>query len=75
MSNETNIAILYRDFEDALTDVLIENEYGPARRSRLFDARTHFRSHPDITASEYMKAVDRAFERYSLLKRSRPAAE
>lgn len=62
-----NITDLYLIFEDALTDVLVENEYGLAR-TRLLEARARLKSHPDVTDSEYRKAVDRAFERYAQLK-------
>jgi hypothetical protein len=58
-------AELYREFEDALTEVLIENEYGLARRSRLFEARMRLKKHPDVADAQYRASVDRAFERYA----------
>ncbi len=60
MNNDIEIAKLYREFEDALTDVLAENEFGLARHSRLFDVRTRLRSHPDFDPTAYKKAVYRA---------------
>jgi hypothetical protein len=69
MDNKENLADLYRRFEDALTDVLIdENGLAPSVRSRLFHARTRLHSHPEVTLTEYTKAVDRAFERYAQWK-------
>ena len=35
MSTGTHISALYREFTDALTEVLAENAVGPARRGRL----------------------------------------
>jgi hypothetical protein len=39
MSGSTDISTLYREFTDALTDVLSENAVGPARRGRLARSR------------------------------------
>ena len=39
MSASTDISALYKDFTDALTEVLAENAVGPARRGRLARAR------------------------------------
>ena len=35
MSSSPDISTLYREFTDALTEVLAENAVGPARRGRL----------------------------------------
>ena len=35
MSEGFDISVLYREFADALTEVLAENAVGPARRGRL----------------------------------------
>jgi hypothetical protein len=35
MSEGSDISVLYREFADALTEVLAENAVGPARRGRL----------------------------------------
>ena len=40
MSTGTNISALFREFTDALTEVLAENAVGPASRGRLARART-----------------------------------
>ena len=47
----------YREFEEALTDVLAEKEYILKRRSRLATARGLV----DRTDPRYWEAVDRAF--------------
>ncbi len=39
MATASGIAALYREFTDALTEVLAENAVGPARRGRLARAR------------------------------------
>lgn len=41
MSSSTDISNLYREFTDALTEVLAENAAGPARR-RLLQQRFNF---------------------------------
>ena len=35
MSDGSDISVLYREFADALTEVLAENAAGPVRRGRL----------------------------------------
>ena len=44
MSEGSDISVLYREFADALTEVLAENATGPARRGRLARARAISRS-------------------------------
>ena len=63
---EKNGAIgpLYSAFEDALTEVLAENEFGPARRTRLFEARMKLQAHPNFQQERYRETVDRAFRRW-----------
>ena len=63
---ERNGAIgpLYSAFEDALTEVLAGNEYGPARRTRLFEARTKLQAHADFENDRYRETVERAFRRW-----------
>ena len=50
MSTGTDISTLYREFTDALTEVLAENAVGLARRGRLARARAAVQSTP-TTAS------------------------
>jgi hypothetical protein len=47
----------YREFEQALGEVLAETEYSLKRRSRLASARALV----DKTDPRYLQAVDRAF--------------
>jgi hypothetical protein len=46
MTSDTDISALYREFTDALTEVLAENAVGPARRGRLARARAAVKKHP-----------------------------
>jgi hypothetical protein len=63
MSDEIDIAKLYINFENAMTEVLAEHEFDLARRAALFDARAQLMSHSDANAHEYKKVVERAFQR------------
>ena len=45
MTSDTDISALYREFTDALTEVLAENAVGPARRGRLARARAAVKKH------------------------------
>ena len=47
----------YREFEEALTDVLTETAYSPRRRTRLANARAAVDQHDP----RYIEAVDRFF--------------
>jgi hypothetical protein len=38
MDGSTDISTLYREFTDALTEVLAENAVGPARHGRLLSS-------------------------------------
>jgi len=46
MTTAADISTLYREFTDALTEVLAENAVGPARRGRLARARAAVKKHP-----------------------------
>jgi hypothetical protein len=48
MSEGSDISILYREFADALTEVLAENAVGPARRGRLARARAAIKKLPQL---------------------------
>ena len=50
MSSSADISTLYREFTEALTEVLAENAVGPARRGRLAKVALPSRNIP-ITAS------------------------
>jgi hypothetical protein len=62
MSEGPDISMLYREFADALTEVLAENAVGPARRGRLARARAAVKKHPGYSEAGYLRAVEAAFE-------------
>jgi hypothetical protein len=64
MSTGTDISALYREFSDALTEVLAENAVGPARRGRLARARAAVKKHPEYTEHSYFLAVEAAFKNW-----------
>ena len=70
MSTGTNISALYREFADALTEVLAENAVGPARRGRLARARAAVKRHPDYNESGYLQAVDAAFNNWEAMQKA-----
>jgi hypothetical protein len=50
MGEGSGISMLYREFADALTEVLAENAVGLARRGRLARARATFKKHSQYAA-------------------------
>jgi hypothetical protein len=46
MSEGSDISMLYREFADALAEVLAENAVGPARHGRPARARAAVKKHP-----------------------------
>jgi hypothetical protein len=68
MSSNTDISALYREFTDALTEVLAENAVGPARRGRLARARAAVKKHPNYGEHEYFLAVEAAFEHWEAMQ-------
>ncbi len=70
MSTGTDISALYREFADALTEVLAENAVGPARRGRLARARAAVKRHPDYSESGYLQAVDAAFNNWEAMQKA-----
>ena len=69
MSTSTDISELYREFTDALTEVLAENAVGPARRGRLARARAAVKRHPDYSESGYL-SVDAAFNNWEAMQKA-----
>ena len=67
----TDIATLYRQFTEALTEVLMENAVGPARRGRLARARAAVKKHPDYTEHQYFVAVEAAFIQWEAMQTGR----
>ena len=70
MSTGTDISALYREFADALTEVLAENAVGPARRGQLARARAAVKRHPDYSESGYLQAVDSAFNNWEAMQKA-----
>jgi hypothetical protein len=68
MSTGTDISTLYRDFTEALTDVLAEHAVGPASRGRLAGVRAAIKKHSEYSEHEYFLAVDAAFQHWEALQ-------
>jgi hypothetical protein len=64
----TDIAALYREFTDALTEVLAETAGSLARRGRLARARAAVKKHPDYKEHEYFVAVETAFAEWEAMQ-------
>jgi hypothetical protein len=67
VDTSTDISALYRQFTDALTEVLAENAVGPAHRTRLARARAAVKKHPDYSESRYFQAVETAFKNWEAI--------
>jgi len=68
MSTGTDISALYREFTDALTEVLAENAGNPARRGRLARARAAVKRHPDYSEHKCFLAVETAFTQWEAMQ-------
>ena len=68
MSSGTEISTLYREFTDALTDVLAENAVGPVPRGRLARTRAVVKKHPDYSEHGYFLAVETAFKQWEAMQ-------
>jgi hypothetical protein len=68
MSSSRDISVLYREFTDALIEVLAENAVGPARRGRLARARAAVKKHPKYSEHEYFLAVESAFKQWEVMQ-------
>jgi hypothetical protein len=68
MNAGTDISGLYREFADALTEVLAENAVGPARRGRLARARAAVKKHPEYSEHAYFLAVETAFKNWEAMQ-------
>ena len=69
MSEKVDIAKLYREFEDALTDFVdaslsMDNDLGVVlpRRARLAKARERLCSHPEVEQAKYDHIVLKAWD-------------
>ena len=68
MVSGVDISVLYREFTDALAEVLAENAVGPARRGRLARARAAVKKHPDYNEHEYFLAIEAAFTHWEAIQ-------
>jgi hypothetical protein len=68
MSSGPDISTLYREFTDALTEVLAENAVGPTRRGRLARTRAAVKKHPDYSEHGYFLAVETAFKQWEAMQ-------
>jgi len=68
MSAGTDISALYREFTDALTEVLAESAGNPARRGRLARARAAIKRHREYNEHEYLLAVEAAFAQWEAMQ-------
>jgi hypothetical protein len=67
MSSATDVSASYREFADALTDVLAEAAGRPVRRGRLARARAAVKRHPGYE-HEYFLAVETAFAHWEAMQ-------
>jgi hypothetical protein len=63
-----DISTLYREFTQALTDVLAEHAVGPASRGRLARARAAVKKHPEYSEHGYFLAVEIPFRHWEALQ-------
>ncbi len=68
MTSDRDIAELYKEFTEALTEVLAENSVGPARRGRLARARAAVKKHPKYSEHGYFLAVENAFQKWEAIQ-------
>ncbi|MFZ1194894.1 MAG: hypothetical protein WAN49_05615 [Pseudolabrys sp.] len=68
MTSGRDVADLYQEFTEALTEVLAQNSVGPARRGRLARARAAVKKHPKYTEHEYLLAVEAAFQKWEAIQ-------
>ena len=68
MSSSTDISTLYREFTEALTEVLAESAIGPARRGRLARSRAAVKKHLDYSEHGYFLAVETAFKEWEAMQ-------
>jgi hypothetical protein len=71
MSSSIDISTLYREFTEALTEVLAENAVGPARRGRLARSRAAVKKHPDYSEHGYFLAVETVYGGVGILMSGR----
>jgi hypothetical protein len=68
MNTGTDISVCYREFTDALAEVLAETAGKPVRRGRLARARAAVKRHTHYSEHEYFLAVETAFAQWEALQ-------
>jgi hypothetical protein len=68
MTTSVDVSVVYREFTEALTEVLAENAGNPARRGRLARARAAVKRQTDLSEHEYFVAVETAFAQWEALQ-------
>jgi hypothetical protein len=68
MSSGADISTLYREFTQALSDVLAEHAVGPASRGRLARARVAVKRHSEYSEHGYFLAVETAFKQWETMQ-------
>jgi hypothetical protein len=68
MNTSTDISALYREYSEALTEVLAENAVGLARRGRVARAHTAVKKHPEHSEHAYFLAVETAFIQWEAMQ-------
>jgi len=68
MHTEADLAALYHEFTNALTEVLAENAIGPARRGRVARAHAAVKNHPEHNEHALCVAVETAFTQWEALQ-------
>jgi hypothetical protein len=63
-----DISAIYREFTEALTEVLAENAFGMARRGRLARARAAVKKHLEYSEHAYFLAVETAFKNWEAMQ-------
>jgi hypothetical protein len=67
MNTRTDISALYREYSEALTEVLAENAVGLARRGRVARAHAAVKKHSEHSEHAYFLAVETAFTQWEVM--------
>jgi predicted HD phosphohydrolase len=68
MSAGTDIETVYREFTEALTEILAENAVGHTRRGRVARAHAAVKRHVEYSEHAYFVAVEAAFTKWEALQ-------
>jgi hypothetical protein len=68
MNTRTDISALYREYSEALTEVLAENAVGLARRGRVARAHAAVKKHSEHSEHAYFLAVETAFTQWEVMQ-------